>query len=195
MRAGRALSRRYRNRRIGELLKELELTEGRGTGIPKIQRAMRKNGSPEPIFEFDEDHSYFAVILPIHPMAEIVLTPEVTPEVGTPVGKVTPEVGATVGEVSVGASENVTPEVTPEVVRLLEIMDGEMTRAELQAALSLRDPDHFRVLYLRPALEAGLIEMTRPEKPRSSRQRYRLTEGATRWWARLAFAGNSPPTS
>lgn len=27
--------RRYRNRRIGEFLKELELTEGRSTGIPK----------------------------------------------------------------------------------------------------------------------------------------------------------------
>ena len=30
----------YRNRRIGELLKELEPTEGRGAGIPKIQRVM-----------------------------------------------------------------------------------------------------------------------------------------------------------
>ena len=31
----RFLSRRYRNRRGGEFLKELEMTEGRGTGIPK----------------------------------------------------------------------------------------------------------------------------------------------------------------
>jgi len=29
------VSRRYRNRRIGEFLKELNLTEGRSTGIPK----------------------------------------------------------------------------------------------------------------------------------------------------------------
>ncbi|RBJ75971.1 transcriptional regulator, partial [Pseudomonas sp. MWU12-2534b] len=34
--AGRVVSRRYRNRRIGEFLKELDLTEGRSTGIPKI---------------------------------------------------------------------------------------------------------------------------------------------------------------
>ncbi len=38
LRTGRAQPRRYRNRRIDEFLKELELTEGRGTGIPKILR-------------------------------------------------------------------------------------------------------------------------------------------------------------
>ncbi len=36
LRVGRAVSRRYRNGRIGEFLKELDLTEGRATGIPKI---------------------------------------------------------------------------------------------------------------------------------------------------------------
>ena len=39
-------SRFYRNRRIGEFLKELDLAEGRNTGIGKIVRAMRENGSP-----------------------------------------------------------------------------------------------------------------------------------------------------
>lgn len=58
LRAGRAQPRRYRNRRIGEFLKELEFTEGRSTGIPKIIEAMEKNGSPPAEFEFDEDHSY-----------------------------------------------------------------------------------------------------------------------------------------
>lgn len=71
LRAGRANPRRYRNRRIGEYLKELELTEGRSTGIPKIFNAMLKNGSPPPEFEFDEDHSYFMVRLPVHPRARI----------------------------------------------------------------------------------------------------------------------------
>jgi ATP-dependent DNA helicase RecG len=46
--AGRAVSRRYRNRRIGEFLKELDLTEGRSTGVPKIFRTMAANGSPHP---------------------------------------------------------------------------------------------------------------------------------------------------
>jgi ATP-dependent DNA helicase RecG len=56
-----------RNRRVGELLKELKLAETRSTGVPKIFRAMRDNGSPEPSFEFDEGRTYFTVVLPIHP--------------------------------------------------------------------------------------------------------------------------------
>jgi hypothetical protein len=71
---GRAMSRRYRNRRIGEFLKELDLTEGRGTGVPKILRAMRDNGSPLPVFKFDEEHSYFATVLPVHPAAAAAAT-------------------------------------------------------------------------------------------------------------------------
>jgi len=46
------------NRRIGEFLKELDLTEGRSTGIPKILKVMKENGSP-PEFETDEDHTSF----------------------------------------------------------------------------------------------------------------------------------------
>ena len=60
---GKAVSRRYRNRRVGEFLKELELTEGRSTGIPKILRAMKQNGSPLPEFESDDDRSYFIIRL------------------------------------------------------------------------------------------------------------------------------------
>lgn len=55
-----------RNRRIGEFLKELRLAEGRGTGIPKLLRAMRENGSPQPKFDFDETRSYFRITLPTH---------------------------------------------------------------------------------------------------------------------------------
>ncbi len=61
-----------RNRRIGEFLKELALAEGRGTGIPKIRRKMTENGSPDPVFEFDEARSYFRVILPAHPQYVVI---------------------------------------------------------------------------------------------------------------------------
>ena len=59
LRTFRAVSRRYRNRRVGEFLKELHLTEGRNTGFHKILRALRDNGSPDPVFETDEERSYF----------------------------------------------------------------------------------------------------------------------------------------
>ena len=60
-------SRRYRNRRIGEFLKELHLTEGRNTGFKKILDALQKNGSPLPEFETDEAHDYFITRLFIRP--------------------------------------------------------------------------------------------------------------------------------
>ena len=67
LRTYRAISRRYRNRRVGDFLKELHLTEGRNTGMAKILRAMRQNGSPDPLFETDEERLYFITTLPIHP--------------------------------------------------------------------------------------------------------------------------------
>jgi ATP-dependent DNA helicase RecG len=60
------IATRYRNRRIGEFLKELHLVEGRNTGIPTILNALRYNGSPLPAFETDEDRSFFRVTLYIH---------------------------------------------------------------------------------------------------------------------------------
>ncbi len=59
IRQGRALPRHYRNRRIGEFLKELDLTEGRSTGIPKILRILKANGSPIPEFITNNDHDHF----------------------------------------------------------------------------------------------------------------------------------------
>lgn len=62
----RVSNRRYRNRRIGDFLKELHLTEGRNTGFKKILDALETNGSPKPEFETDEAHSYFISRLFIH---------------------------------------------------------------------------------------------------------------------------------
>jgi ATP-dependent DNA helicase RecG len=67
---GQVRSRRYRNRRLGEFLKELGLTEGRGTGIPTVLKALKENGSPAPRFLTDDDRTVFEVELFIHPAFE-----------------------------------------------------------------------------------------------------------------------------
>jgi ATP-dependent DNA helicase RecG len=59
-------SRRYRNRRLGDFLKELDLTEGRSTGVPTIQEKLADNGSPRATFETTEDRLTFLVHIPIH---------------------------------------------------------------------------------------------------------------------------------
>lgn len=53
-----------------------------------------------------------------------------------------------------------------------------MSRQDLPGALGLKDNEHFRKAYLLPALWESLIEMTLPDKPESSKQKYRLTEKA-----------------
>lgn len=50
--------RRYRNRRLGDFLKELDLTEGRATGIPIIRKALEENDSPPAFFDTDDDRSF-----------------------------------------------------------------------------------------------------------------------------------------
>lgn len=60
-------SRYYRNKRLGEFLKELDLTEGKSTGIPTIQEELRNNGSPKATFETDDERRAVTVEIPIHP--------------------------------------------------------------------------------------------------------------------------------
>ena len=67
-------SRRYRNRRLGDFLKELGLTEGRSTGIPTIQDELYKNGSPRATIETDPDRTFFLIDIPCHPNAIAILT-------------------------------------------------------------------------------------------------------------------------
>lgn len=67
LRTYRVFNRRYRNRRIGEFLKEMHLTEGRNTGFRKILNALDRNGSPKPVFETDPERMSFCTTLLIHP--------------------------------------------------------------------------------------------------------------------------------
>lgn len=59
-------ARIYRNRRIGDFLKELKLIEGRNTGFPNAFKALEENGSAYPRFEMNENRDYLSVVLPIH---------------------------------------------------------------------------------------------------------------------------------
>ncbi len=155
LRTGRALPRRYRNRRIGEFLKELEFTEGRGTGIPKIIKAMRKNGSPPAEFEFDEDHSYFMVRLPVHPAALDV--------------------------VESWKDETAVPDETQlalsrHQVAILRKCKNDTAIGDLMGVAKRSDRTKFRNQVLNPLLDSGLLVMTIPDKPTSRLQKYKLTD-------------------
>jgi Fic family protein len=57
---------------------------------------------------------------------------------------------------------------------VFEQIEGEMSLVELMALLNRKDRTKFRQQVLSPLLELGLVEATIPDKPTSSRQKYRL---------------------
>ncbi|MCX5977355.1 MAG: cell filamentation protein Fic, partial [Coprothermobacterota bacterium] len=63
-----------------------------------------------------------------------------------------------------------------QVLQLLSFLKDVADRETLQRDLGLKAIKNFRFLYLVPSLDAGFIEMTIPDKPQSSKQKYRLTE-------------------
>ena len=86
LRSGNRLhARRYRNRRLGDFLHELGLTEGRGTGLPTIHRELKKNGSPDAYIETDPDRTYFIISIPCH--KDFVTDELVVDKSGNVVGK------------------------------------------------------------------------------------------------------------
>lgn len=156
---GGVVARRYRNRRIGEFLKELRLTEGRGTGVPTMFKVMRDNGSPEPRFDTDENRTYFTVVLPIHPLA------------GLAAEQADDALGGDVEPVEV-------PEVLRAVPRRWEVLRLSLdprSRGELQAELGFRSRARFQRTYLNPLIVAGLLTPTIPQSPNAPTQRYQAT--------------------
>ena len=73
-------------------------------------------------------------------------------------------------------TEQVTDQVTDQVQQLLTVMESEHSRDELMEVLNLSHNHNFRTNYLYPAIELGIIELTIPDKPTSSKQKYRLTK-------------------
>ena len=74
-----------------------------------------------------------------------------------------------------GATDQVGDQVSDQVKALLKCLARQpMTALSCMKKLGLTHRPTFRKNYLQPAMEAGLIERTLPDKPNSSQQQYRL---------------------
>jgi Fic family protein len=72
-------------------------------------------------------------------------------------------------------TEQVREQVTEQVERLLTVLGKETLSAkELLLRLGLKHRQSFSNLYIKPALRLELIEMILPDKPNSSKQKYRM---------------------
>jgi hypothetical protein len=76
----------------------------------------------------------------------------------------------------------VTAPVTTPVLKLLAVLrsKGDLGNAGILKALGLKNRRRMRENYITPSLQAGLINYTIPDKPRSSKQKYRLTDTGKR---------------
>jgi Fic family protein len=85
-----------------------------------------------------------------------------------------------------GSTEQVTEQATEQVARLLiALADEPRSTKALMERLGLAHRPTFLYDYLRPAIDAGLVEMTDPDHPKSPRQKYRLTETGRRLRTKL----------
>ena len=195
--------RKYRNRRIGEFLKELHLTEGRQTGIPTILKEIEKNQSPKPIFETDDERSYFKVTFFIHPEFKEDETSlgKITQQAGSKLISHWAKVGAKLGlswenrknieivenrvnidliqfENLVLSLSQVCPKLKePELMALIVVIASKPIDIKtLMEILNQTNRTRFKKGFVDPLINEGLINYTIPDKPNSPKQKYVITE-------------------
>ena len=163
-------SRRYRNRRLGEFLKELELTEGRATGIPTIQKALSENGSSLATIETDESRTYFLMDIPCHPdfVKNVLVDVQVEcldlKQVAIKISQLCPSYRLVVSQSDIEKLAQCLLRATTEVSGH-DMLDGIDTTSYKQRKRK----------YLDQLITMGLVEMTKPDKPTASDQKYRCT--------------------
>lgn len=148
-----------RNPVLADLFQRMDFMERRGSGLRKICQATESEDNYEERFlpKFENGNGFFRVTLWDMNYKEVDETPQATDQV----------------------ADQVTDQVTDQVGRLLAALGNEeLSAAELMDRLSLSHRPTFRENYLNPALAAGLIERTVPDKPSSRLQRYRRSQKA-----------------
>lgn len=197
-------ARRYRNRRLGDFLKELGLTEGRATGIPTIQKHLKLNGNSMATIETDENRTYFLMTIPCREGFEDV-TVNVT---GNQNVRMNSELLQMFGLSSVKVQDIVNQSAISDKTQLLQMLlqisvkvwnkskkvvdkfllsrilidlleflqEDVHTIKEISIYVNYSKSHELRRKLLIPLIDMGYISMTDPDKPKSSKQAYILTQ-------------------
>ncbi|MCC5916539.1 MAG: putative DNA binding domain-containing protein [Cryomorphaceae bacterium] len=164
----RIAARDYRNRRVGDFLKELHLTEGRGTGIPTIKRSLERNQSPKPIFETDEQCFYFLTILPVN--QEFLNVKESNQESNQESYS-----DDKLQVVRDGAQEK-SVQVDDQERQILLFCKKAKSKAEILELIGISNQFKNYQKHITPLLEKGWLALTHPENPRHRNQKYITTQ-------------------
>jgi ATP-dependent DNA helicase RecG len=187
----RIVSREYRNRRIGDFLKELGLTEGRGTGFPTIYKAMSDNGSPDPIFDTDTDFTCFLTTLPAHSLvgsqesngesngATTLLFSSIEEIVAFSNGASNGVSNQESNQVSNQVIEIINTEIHDRVVEMLELLSTWIKRELLFEKMGLSNQTKNSSKYLEPLIKIGWVEKQYPEI-KNRNQTYQTTASGKR---------------
>lgn len=153
-----------RNELIADLFHRMDKGERAGTGIRRMNEAMKVAELPLP----EVSSGTFYTITFKRP--DFTTTPQVT-------GEATGQVEAQVKDVSTQSPTQLPTQSDNPLERLLFALKvGECSSGALRQALGIKHRPTFRENYLHPALKQDLIEYTIPEKPTSRLQQYRITE-------------------
>lgn len=161
-------SRRYRNRRLGDFLKELNLTEGRATGIPTIQKKLRENGSPKAMIKTDEARTFFLIIIPCR--KDFVQVDEKVQNTDIEL------VMRKMSKLCPSYVQDMTQTEVENMAKCLLRAIKEISAQNMLVGIEDISYKHLRRKYLDKLLDMGVVVMTIPEKPTSSKQKYRLSE-------------------
>lgn len=162
-------SRRYRNRRLGDFLKELDLTEGRATGIPTIQKKLKENGSERATIDTDDARTYFLIDVPCH---KAFYVQEDVQEKASDNEDIMLEISKKCPRNVQEMSKFVLYNLSVCMQRCVEAVSAQ----DMMAGLDDVSDRQLKRKYLKPLLDMDLIEMTIPDSPRNRYQKYRLTE-------------------
>lgn len=140
-----------RNALIADLLHRIGFIEKAGTGIRRIREEARAGGYPEPVWE---TNGFTTAVFRPNPAvrAAVDLSGPSRDQVGTKWAPSQDQAG---------------------ILRMCR--EAQPLTALLEAA-GRSNRSKFRSQVLAPLVAGGLLELTIPDKPRSSKQRYRLTE-------------------
>ncbi|WP_134089822.1 RNA-binding domain-containing protein [Olivibacter sp. XZL3] len=185
----RIVARDYRNRRIGDFLKELDLTEGRGTGFPTIYRTMHKNGSPDPIFKTDGQSTHFLTILPARQEKNDQASNQAGVGVKDLVFKELDDVVAffklpsnqASNQASNQVQEIINRTVHDKVVPILGTAMQWISSRDLLTQIGLSVQSKNKNRYLTPLLKIGWLQLEYPENQTHPNQRYKITDDGNRY--------------